>query len=264
MKWSAVLAIALLGVLGSPTVAQQTGKTYRVGILRTGNNPAVLAAFRRTLSGLGYNEGKNLEIVDRSAGGYDKRLPELAAEIVRAKPDVIVTGGTTSTAAAQRATTSVPIVMATGTDPIRSGFIASLARPGGNITGVTNVDVELEGKRLELLKELVPHLQRVAVIGNSANLADAALWRETGRAGRTIGVAAVAVDIRTPDQIDAALKAIPLLHAGAILVVADPLLGSNAARIVRFAAAQRLPAIYAPDPFTEVGELMIYGPSITG
>ena len=211
MKRSAVLGFALLGVLsGAPARAQQAGRIYRVGILGTGTRPG-LDAFRHALAGLGYQEGKNLEIVYRSTGGDDKRLPELAAEIVRAKPDAIVTATTTATAAAQRATASIPIVMSNVTDPIRSGFIASLAHPGGNITGVTNMDVALEGTRLELLKELVPHLRHVAVIGNSANPADLSDWREAESAGRTIGVEVLAVDIRSPDQIDAAFESDPAL-----------------------------------------------------
>ena len=142
-------------------------------------------AFRRTLSGLGYQEGKKLEIVYRGAGADMKRLPGLAAELVRAKPDAIVANGTPMIAAAQHATRSVPIVMTNSTDPVASGFVASLARPGGNITGSTNIEAEMEGKRLQLLKELVPRLVRVAVISNPDNPGTLAVLREAERVART-------------------------------------------------------------------------------
>ena len=265
MKRSAVLGIALLGALGTPARAQQTGKPYRVGIL-SGRTPASdrrnLDAFRRTLSGLGYEEGKNLEFVYRFAGGYLKRLPELAAELVQAKPDVIVAEGYTMIAAAKRATTSVPIVMAeNGVDPVGSGVIASFARPGGNITGMTSMRTDSDGKRLQLLKELVPRLRRVAVVRNPSDPGNLAGWRATESAAHTIGIAPVAIDIRAPDQIDTALKTLPDVRAGAITVFSNPVMNSNVARIVRLVAAQRLPAVYSVDAYMAAGGLMFFGAS---
>jgi len=255
----------MLGVVGrAPASAQQAGKTYRVGIL-TGNTLAsdrpLLDSFRRTLSGLGYQEGKNLDIVYRGAGGDYKRLPEFAADLVRAKPDAIVAAGTPMIAAAKRATTSVPIVMTDNPDPVGFGFIVSLARPGGNITGTMNMNAELNGKRLQLLKELVPRLQRVAVLRNPSNSGNLAEWRVAESVARTLGIAAFAVDIRSADQIDGALKTIPHLRADAILVLPDAATVGNAAHVVQLVAAQRMPAIYSLDVFTAVGGLMVYAAS---
>lgn len=265
MKRSAVLGLALLGVLGgSPAGAQQAGKTYRVGIL-TARTPAfdrpLLDAFRRAMAALGYREGINLEIVYRGAGGNMKRLPQLAAEIVRAKPDVIVASAVLAIAAAKRATTSVPIVMAEVSDPVSAGFIASLARPGGNITGGANMDAELAGKRLQLLKELVPHLRCIAVVRNPANPATMAQWRGAESVLGTSGISQVAIDIRSADQIDAALKTVAHQHVDAIIVLPDAVTLNNAARIVRLVAAQRLPAIYQQVTFIAVGGLIAYGTS---
>jgi len=248
----------------SPAGAQQTGKTYRVGIL-SGRAPEDdrmnLDAFRRSLSGLGYQERKNLDIVYRSASGDSERYPELAADLVRAKLDVIVAQGTPAIAAAKRATTSVPIVMTNSSEPVGFGFIVSLARPGGNITGPANMDVELIGKRLQLLKELVPRLRRVAVIGNPSDVANLAGWREAESDARRLGMTAVAVEIRSSDQIDAAVKTLPHLRADAIVVLPDTVMLSNAVRIVRLVAAQKLPAVYQNSSYTAAGGLMFYGPS---
>ena len=265
LRRSSFLGLAALEALSaSPVGAQQGGKTYRVGIL-SGRTLAfdrpLLVEFRRTLSGLGYQEGTNLEIIYRGVGGDYKQLPEPAAELVRLKADAIVTESSLATAAAKRATTSVPIVMIGPSDPVGSGFIGSLARPGGNITGTTNMADELVGKQLQLLKELVPRLQRVAVTRNPGNPGNRAGWRVAESVARSIGIRADAVNIPSPDQIDAAFKLIPRLQAGAILVLPEPVLASNAARVARLVAAQRLPAVYPNDRFIVAGGLMSYGPS---
>jgi putative tryptophan/tyrosine transport system substrate-binding protein len=267
VKRSAVLGITLLAALrGLPAAAQQAGKTYRVGILVGGTGASFsrnLAAFRRTLSGLGYQEGKNLAISYRSAGGYSERLPALAADLVRAKPDVIVVSGTAITPA-KRATTSVPIVMMQATDPVGLGIVASLARPGGNITGMTNIEAELTGKRLQLLKELVPNLQRVAVVRSPSSNGNMISWRTAENVGRTIGIQVVAVDIPSPDQVDVAFKALPHLRVDGILVLNGPGVAENAARFVRLVAAQRLPAVYDMEAYASAGGLIAYGPSDVG
>ena len=266
MKRSAVLEIALLSALGrSPAAAQQAGKTYRVGILsgRTlANQRPQVDAFRRTLSGLGYKERQNLEIVYRFAGGDLTRLPDLAAELVRTKPDAIVANGTPMIVAMKRATTSVPIVMANNSqDPVAFGFIASFASPGGNITGETNID--LSGKRFQLLKELVPRLRRVAVVRNPYDPTNLAEWRVMETAAHPIGIALLAIDLRSADQIDDVLKALPGLRADAIVMLNDPVMLSNVARIVRLVAAQRLPALYPLETYIAAGGLMFFGASET-
>jgi len=266
VKRSAVLSIALLGVLRAlPAAALQTGKTYRVGILSTRTaayDRPLVDAFRRALSGLGYQEGKNLEIIYRDSGGNDRRLPALAVDLLRTQPDAIVAAGDPAVAAARRATTTIPIVMSPGGDPVGGGFIASLERPGGIITGLTTIPVELVGKDIQLLKELVPRLRRVAVIGNLSNPSDVAEWRAAESVARTGGLTVFSIDVRNAEQIEAALK--PHLHADAILVLTDGLMFSNAERIVRLAAAQRLPAYCPTSAFVVAGGLISYGPSATG
>jgi putative tryptophan/tyrosine transport system substrate-binding protein len=269
MKRGSALGIALLGVLGGlPVAAQQGGKTYRVAILiaatsqrRLFNSSSDGDAFFHTLSGLGYQEGKNLEIDYRGADGDYARLPDLAAEIVRAKPDVIVASSAPAIAAAKRATASIPIVMGQSPDPIGSGFVASLARPGGNVTGLTNIGVELAGKWLQLLGELVPRMQRLAVMRNPANPPDLAIWHEAQSMARTMKIQVVAVDIAASNQIDAVFKTIPQLHADAILVLPTGVVVANTRRVVRLIAEQRLPAVYGADVFTAAGGLISYAAS---
>jgi putative tryptophan/tyrosine transport system substrate-binding protein len=266
MKRSAFFGLVMLAVSrAKPAGAQQASKTYHVAILlgRTlASSRQNLDAFRRTLAGLSYQEGKNLEIVSRAADGYADRLPMLAADIVRAKPDVIVAAGTAITPT-KRATTSIPIVMTNATDPVGAGVVASFARPGGNITGISDMDADLTGKRLQFLKELVPGLRRVAVLRNPSTIGTVMTWREAERSARTMGIQVVAVDIHSPDQIDTALTSIPHLRAEAVLVPADPVTGGNAARIVQLISAQHLPAIYpfGFETFIASGGLISYGPS---
>ena len=262
MKRSAALGFALLGALGASAGAEQTGKTYRVGIL-SGDTLAsarpTVDAFRRTLSSLGYQEGKNLEILYRFTGGGLKRLPEVAAELVEAKPDVIVANGTPVIAAAKHATTSIPIVMTITPDPVGSGFIASLSRPDGNITGMADMNAELTGKRLQLLKELEPNLRRVAVLRDPANPGNLIQWREAEKVARPIGIQVFAIDLGSPDQIDPAFKRIPQLRTDAILVLGGAVTTSYAARVVQLIAEQRLPAVYSQSFYTADGGLMSYG-----
>jgi len=255
----------LLGALGGlPAGAQQAGKTYRVGILSARTLPfdrPGLEAFRRTLFGLGYQEGANLGIIYHGVGGDYKHIRELVGEIVREKPNAIVANGALMISAAQRATSTIPIIMAQNADPVGSGFVASLSRPGGNVTGTTNMDVELVGKRLQLLKELVPRLQRVAVVRNPANPTNLTAWRKAEGAAIAIGVQVIAVDVRSPERIDVGLKTLPRLHANAILVLPDGLMAANAGRIARGAVAHRLPAVYPNGVFVAAGGLMSYGAS---
>lgn len=267
MKRPAVLGLALFAVLRElPARAQPAGKTYRVGILsgRTAASDRLdLGAFRRELSSLGYHEGKNLELVYRAVGGDYSRLPGVTAALVGSHVDAIVAQGTNQVIAAKRATTSVPIIIVEIADPVSLGLIASLARPGGNITGVTNLSAALVGKQLELLKELVPRLRRIVVLRNPDNLANSIALRTAHRAARTLGMAVVVSDVRSSAQIDAAVKTIPKLRADAALVLADGMMLAHAARIVQVAAELRLPAVYPQNSFSSAGGLIAYGVSTT-
>jgi putative tryptophan/tyrosine transport system substrate-binding protein len=265
VRRSAVLGLALLGVLsGSLASAQSAGKTYRVGILtaRTvASDRPFLDAFRRAMSSLGYEAGKNLEIVYRYTSGQNTRLSVLAAELVRANVDVIVASSSPAIAAVQHATTSVPIVMLQTSEPFR--FVASLARPGGNITGMDPMEAELEGKRLQLLKELVPRIQRVAVMRDPSNPGNLVSWREAQSVAHRLGIEAFAVDVRSAQQIDAAFETIRRLDADAVLVLPAGVFNLRAAHIVRLVTAQRLPAVYSlvENVPAQLGELMMYGAS---
>ena len=259
---SVFLGLALLAISReSAASAQQTGKNVSRGHLSP-RTPAAqrreLDAFRHTLSGLGYQEGGNLEIIYQYAAGDFSQLPSLMADLLREKPDAIVTSGTESTAAAKRATRTVPIVMTATGDPLGAGLVASLARPGGNITGITSMEVELVAKRLQLLKEVVPRIRRAAVVRNPSNINNLAGWRVAQSTADRLGIQVVALDIRSADQIEPALKTVPQLHVNGILVLADGVTGSNAAQVVRLVAAQRLPAVYEQTVFTTAGGLMKY------
>ena len=268
MKRSTALGMVLVGALRAfPAAAQQAGKTYRVGILsgRTlAYDRALLAAFRRTLSGLGYDEGTNLEILYRSCRGYYKQLPALATGLVREKTDAIVAVSPPAVVAAKRATASVPIVMCDVSDPVADGFIATLSRPGNNVTGTSNMAGQLIGKRLQLLKELVPRLRRLAVVRNPANPSTLNTMRGLAEEARTSGIQLFTVDVRSPDQIDAAFETIARRSADAILVGTDAMLFSNAARIAELAATQRLPVIGSAGTVAPAGWLISYGASEVG
>lgn len=261
MKRVTVLAATFAAALRAPAAAQQAGKTYRVGILGPSTGGPTMSAFPRALAGLSYHEGKNLELITRFSAGDITRLPVLAAELVRANPDVIVAEGYLQIAALKRATSSIPVVMAGTADPVASGFVASLAHPGGNITGIENLNEVVIGKQLQLLGEIVPHLRRVAVLRNPSSPANTIMWREAGRVGRAIGIQTVAVESVTADQLDAAFKAFPHIHADAIIELDQPATLSNPGRLVRLVAAQHLPAIYQNSAFTAAGGLMYYGAS---
>ena len=194
---------------------------------------ARVEAFRQGLRELGYVEGKNIVIEWRCAEGKFDRLPDLAAELVRLKVDVIVTGGPAATRAAKEATTTIPIVMANDSDPVGNGFVASLARPGGNITGLSTLAPELSGKQLELLKEIVPKLSRVAVLGNSTEPGNAQALREIELAAGTFKVKLQYLDVLDPKDIETAFRAASKGRADAVLVLGSPVLNSHRTQIVR-------------------------------
>jgi putative tryptophan/tyrosine transport system substrate-binding protein len=257
---------AMLFALCLPAAAQQTGKVPRIAYL-TGNspstNPARIEAFRQGLRKLGYVEGKNIVIEWRYAEGKPDRLPALAAELVRIKVEVIVTTGPGPTRAAKEATTTIPIVMAQDPDPVGNGFVASLARPGGNITGLATLAPEISGKQLELLKEIVPKLSRVAVLGTSTRPGNAQNLKETELAAGAFGVKLQYLDVLIPKDLETAFRAASKGRADGVLVLQTPLLTSHRTQVVDLAAKNRLPAIYATAEWVEDGGLMTYGVSIT-
>jgi putative ABC transport system substrate-binding protein len=262
-----LLAIgALLCALSVSTEAQQGTKISRIGYLSVGSpstNPARIEAFRQGLRHLGYVEGKNIVIEWRHAEGKPDRLPALAAELVRLRVDVIVTGGPVPTRAAKEATFTIPIVMAQDSDPVGSGFVASLARPGGNITGLATFAPELSGKQLELLKETVPRLSRVAVFGNSINPVNAQMLREVELAARAFKVQLQSLDVPNPKDIETAFRAASKERADAVLALPSFLLTSQRKQVVDLAVKNRLPAIYDRSEFVEAGGLMSYATSFT-
>ena len=246
--------------------AQQTGKLPRVGYLAV--NPFSLNrvrtdAFLQGLHELGYVEGKNILIEWRSADGHLDRLPALATELVLQKVDVIVPDASNATRAAKKATAEIPIVMAYDLDPIGNGFVASLARPGGNITGLSSVAPEISGKQLELLKEIVPKLSRAAVFGESDNPGNAKRLKEVELAAAGLGAQLQYSNIRGGKDIEAAFQAARKWRADAVLVLGGPILAAHRETLADLAIKSRLPATYSREEYVEKGGLMTYGPSIT-
>ena len=220
-------------------------------------------AFLQGLRELGHVEGKNVVIEYRFAEGKLDRLALLVAELVGLKAAVIVTGGTGSTRSANEATNSVPIVMTQDPDPVGNGFVASLARPGGNITGLSTLSPELSGKRLELLKEIVPKLSRVAVLGTSTNASNAQSLRETELAAGALAVKLQYLDVRGPKDIETAFRAASKERADAVLLLGGPVLASQRAQFADLAVKSRLPTIYWRSDIVEGGGLMSYAVSFT-
>jgi putative ABC transport system substrate-binding protein len=256
--------IALFGMAAAAwppaTGAQQGEKVYKIGVLTAGSplpgpKSIIAAAFRK----LGYVEGKNLTFERRSAEDKLDRLPGLAAELVSRKVDVILAAGTLAPLAAKRATSTVPIVMMSAGDPGGNGLVASLAHPGGNVTGTSLMAPDLGGKRLELLKELLPGISRVAVLWNAANPYSALVFKETTGAAETLGVELQSLEIREPPDLDAALEAATAQHADALIVVEDPLTVDLRKKIAEFALGHRLPTISGLKVFADAEALMSYG-----
>jgi putative ABC transport system substrate-binding protein len=255
---------ALLVALSSSATAQQATKVPRIGYLAATSLSAIASrtdAFKQGLRGLGYVEGKNLAIDWRSAEGKFDRLPALTAELVHLKVDVIVSAGPTVTRAAKEATSTIPIVMAQDTDPVGSGFVASLARPGGNITGLATLSPDMSGKLLELLKEISPRLSRVVVIGNSTNPGNVQELRETELAAKAFGIQVQYLDVRAPQDIEISFRAATKGRADALLMLGNPILNAHRAQVVGLAGKSRLPTTYNRPEFVEAGGLMTYGVS---
>ena len=255
------------GLLAAPLAAeaQQAERVYRIGFL-SGQSPTDLArqleTFRQRLRELGYVEGRNVAIEYRFAEGRPERLPALAAELVRLKVDIIVTAGPPAPLAAKQATTTIPIVFAISNDPVAEGVVSSIARPGGNITGLTSIAPELVGKQLELLKEVAPKVSQVAVLRNPSNHGHPLTLRQAEGAAQALGLQLHIMQAGSPAEIDAAFAAMRSEHAGDILVLRDPLFLGQRTQIAALAAKSRLPAVYGFREAAEAGGLMAYGASV--
>ena len=245
--------------------AQQAGKVYRIGWLSpapSATGAAQLEALRKGLAELGYVEGRNIVIEPRWADGDSARLPRLARALVELKVDVICSFGTPATLAAKQATTTIPVVFGQAAFPERTGLVTSLARPGGNLTGVAFIGPEY-GKRLELLWEVSPKISRVGVLYNDQNIASVLAMTETQQWASTLRVAIQPVGVHDRASLDAAFAAIPRAIPDALLTTADPLVESYRTQIVQFATGLRLPSMFGDRAYVEVGGLMFYGTSMT-
>jgi len=261
--WPGIIAVAGVLLLATPLAAgaQPARKVYRIGVLET-VSPALNAAnfdgFRQGLSNLGYVEGRNLIIEYRSADSREERFPGLASELVRLKIDLIFTRGTPATRAAANAAGTVPVVEIGG-DLVGARLIASLARPGGNVTGLTTVTTELDVKRLDLLREMVPRVSRIAVLGSLGNPRTRLGWKQIENASRSLGAQLQFLDVRKPDDIGPAFDAAVQQHADALIVEAGSITQANRRAIADLAIKHRLPAIYPYREYVDAGGLMSYG-----
>jgi putative ABC transport system substrate-binding protein len=258
-----------LALLAAPLAvdAQQPGNSYRIGYLGTSppSTPDILRnveAFRQGLGELGWVEGKNIVIEWRYSAGRGERFPDLAAELVRLKVDLIVAVAAPATHASKQATTTIPIVGIALSDPVGQGLVASLARPGGNVTGLATLFPELAAKRLELLKETLPGVSRVAVLWNAANPGNVLQIRETKVAAQTLGLRLQSVEVRGPEDFQGAFAAMTRGRPEALVSLADPLIFTYRTQIVDFAAKSRLPAMHPFRESVEAGGLMAYSVNI--
>jgi putative tryptophan/tyrosine transport system substrate-binding protein len=257
--------VGAFALFAAPLAGEAQPKVPRIGILTlaVASSTPIFEEFRQGLRDLGYAEGQNIAFEYRFAQGRPDRLPGLAAELVRMKIDVIVIEGGQAALAAKNATQTIPIVMAVIGDPVKAGLVASLARPGGNITGLTLFAPELSWKRLQLLKEVVPKSTLVAVIRNATHPNAADLWGETEAAAQSLNLRLQSVEVRSPADLDGAFKAATSARPSAFVTLADGMLLNNRTRIIEFAVKSRLPAIYPDREFAAAGGLMAYGPSLS-
>ena len=270
MQYRAVglLVLFTLGMLAAPrmSIAQQPAQKPRIGVLVTPSPSSMspnLEAFRRGLHEHGWLEGQNITIEYRWAEGQVERLPDLAAELVRLKVDLMVVGGTQAIQAAQQATTTIPIVMAASGDAVGTGLVTSLSRPGGNITGLTALNPDLSGKRLELLKEAVPGLARVAILWHGGHPPSILAMQETEAAGRALGLRLHSLEVRGPNDFERVFAAAPREGAEALIVLSSAFFSAERRRIVDLVTKYRLPSMFSIRAFVEAGGLISYGPSST-
>ena len=260
------IVMLVLSLLAAPltTDAQPPGKGYRIGMLETiptAPNAANLDAFRHGLRELGYVEGHNLVIEYRSVDGRPERFPDLAMELVRLQVDLIVTRGTPAALAAKNATGTIPVVMAASGDPLETGIVASLAHPGGNITGLSALVTDLQAKRLELLKELVPGAARIAALFNMSNPFIQVQWQEIETAARSLGIEPQLLDVRKSEDIGPLFDAASISRADALVVGPEAVTQANLQTITGLATKHRLPTMYPSRAFVDAGGLISYGVS---
>ena len=260
---SLLCLLATVFLPAGSTEAQQTKKLYRVGFLSPLKSPQFFEAFRQGMRDLGYAEGQNLIMEYRSANGNRERFADLAAELVRLKVDVIIAASGGAAIAAKKATHTIPIVIGQTGDPVASGLVASLARPGGNITGLTALATELTAKRLELLKEAVPKVSRVAILSSPLSTETEASFSSMERPAGALGVQLRQIQVRDSTELENAFETITKERAGALMVLTGPLLTTNRNRIVDLAAKSRIPAMYGLSEFVDAGGLMFYGASLS-
>jgi putative tryptophan/tyrosine transport system substrate-binding protein len=255
------LTLALL-VAPLATDAQPVGKVWRIGYL--GTTPPPAHQWEALLDGLrerGYREGQNLVFERRFSEGHAERFPEFAAEMVQLRVDLILVITTPAAIAAKHVTQTIPIVIPTAIDPVGAGLVESLARPGGNVTGLTSMHPDVVGRRLELLKEVVPGLSRVVVLWNAANPANAAAWQATQAAAHALGLRLHAQDVRGPQDLEGALALPAQAGPDALLVLGDALINMHRQQIVEFATQQQLPSVFTTREWVVAGGLMSYGSS---
>jgi putative tryptophan/tyrosine transport system substrate-binding protein len=254
------LQAALAGVVSAPLVAEaeQAGKAWRVGLIAVTHIPGEDAFFQR-LRELGYVEGQNLTVERRYSEGRAERFQEFAADLVRRKVDIIIVGTTPAALAVESATKTIPVVFPTAIDPVGAGLVASLARPGDNITGLTNQAPELAAKRLQLLKETIPSLSRVAVLWNAANPGNARLWFDAQDAARTLGLRLQSEEVRQPTDFERVFTAMTRQRPRALLFIGDALTLQHAPQIVDFVIRKRIPSMLDREELAAAGGLMSYG-----
>ena len=268
-----LIAIVALALLVAPLAAeaQQQGKVPRIGILTPASEAStpLWEAFRQGLRDLGYVEGKNIILEYRFAAGKPERFAALAAELVRLKVDLLVTDATSAAQAAKDATRTIPIVMAVSAAPIETGLVVSLARPGGNVTGLSVMAPGLGGKRLELLKATLPNVSRVAVLWSTGNLTHPAQWRELEAAAHVLGVQLHPLEVPHPNELDSISNELDSIFAAmttagaeALITLADAVLWNHRTRVVELTAQHRLPAMFPEREFADAGGFMAYGPSV--
>ena len=258
------LWLSVVAALGGTAIsdAQQLKKVARIGFLASSSSERVksrLAAFQQGLRELGYVEGKNVIVEYRSAEGKFERLPEIASELVRLKVDLLVVEGAPAAHATKNATSVIPIVIGNAADPVGTGLVASLARPGGNITGLSDFNLGVVTKRLELLKEIVPSASRIAVLWNPTNPTNPLQLKETQTAAPGLGVTLLSLEAKGADDIERAFSAIRKERPGALIVIGDPMFGTHQKRITQLTIKSRLPAIYGAPESVDAGGLMSYG-----
>jgi len=257
----AFMAGIAVGLLAAPVAAgaERAGGIPRIGLLEYA---PFWEPFRQGLRDLGYVEGQNVMLEYHRTEGRHERLPEMAADIVHRKVDVIVAYGTPGTQAARRATSTIPIVMVGTGDPLKTGLVRSLAHPGGNVTGNTIMAIQITTKRLQLLMEAVPRLSRVALLWNPGNAANAVQFEEMKSATRALGVTILSLEARSPEELEKALVAMASAHPHGLMVTADAMLTLHMGRIVDAARANGLPTMYQLKENVDAGALMSYGPSL--